>query len=133
MMKHKWWLPLCMVVPFSLNPPAVVPMAIQNIEIEHLAHGAGRAASEGQIATYAYTCASPGAMLVGTKKTLTCPVGSRKLIEGWRRGTRDMRIGEVRRVTVPPHMAYGDEGRAPMIPPKTTLVFEITLTGLKAA
>ncbi len=146
----KWWLPLCMIVPFALGPSAVaaspVPAdapagqrALDGVLIEDLARaiGVGPRASAGQIATWVWTCTTadgPALPLgAGDDKTLTCPVGSTRLIAGWHQGTEGMRPGEVRRITVPPHLAYGDAGSAPMIPPNATLIFEIALTDLKDA
>lgn len=49
------------------------------------------------------------------------------LIKGWVEGLPGMRVGEIRRMTVPPEMGYGKEGRAPAVPPNATLVFEVEL------
>jgi FKBP-type peptidyl-prolyl cis-trans isomerase len=48
------------------------------------------------------------------------------VIRGWEVGVPGMRVGGVRRLVIPPSMAYGDQ-RAGAIPPNTSLVFEIEL------
>jgi hypothetical protein len=50
-----------------------------------------------------------------------------EVIDGWIEGIAGMRVGGVRRIVVPPHLAYGDEGREGVIPPGAELTFEIEL------
>lgn len=49
------------------------------------------------------------------------------VIDGWIEGIAGMRVGGVRRLVVPSHLAYGEEGRANVIPPGAELTFEIEL------
>jgi FKBP-type peptidyl-prolyl cis-trans isomerase len=53
-------------------------------------------------------------------------LGAGGVIEGWERGTAGMRVGGLRRLVVPPSLAYGGI-RNFSIPPNATLVFEIEL------
>lgn len=52
---------------------------------------------------------------------------NRRVIEGLVRGVPGMRVGGVRRITVPPELAYGRDGLEPHIPGQATLIFQIEL------
>lgn len=48
----------------------------------------------------------------------------------WVEGVQQMRVGERARLICPPQMAYGEEGRPPVMPGNATLVFDIDLLGI---
>jgi FKBP-type peptidyl-prolyl cis-trans isomerase FkpA len=58
-------------------------------------------------------------------------LGSRQVIQGWDLGMQGMLLGETRQLTIPGELAYGESGRAPLIPPNAALVFEIELLSAK--
>lgn len=62
---------------------------------------------------------------------LTFTVGVGDVIEGWDETLLHMRKGEKRTLIVPFWLGYGVNGRAPRIPPRSTLVFEIELIDIK--
>lgn len=59
------------------------------------------------------------------------PLGARRVIRGWDEGVVGMKIGEVRELTIAPEMAYGDRQVGDLIPPGSTLVFEVELADLE--
>ena len=71
----------------------------------------------------------------GTLKTLVPfsagGAGVGEVIKGWDRGVEGMRVGDKRRLTVPPQMAYGSQGVRGTIPPNATLVFDVELCDVR--
>ena len=59
------------------------------------------------------------------------PVGGGQVITGWDRGVAGMKVGGRRRLTIPPHLAYGDRGAGGVIAPGETLVFVVDLVGVQ--
>lgn len=96
--------------------------------------GSGPEARKGSVAEVHYS----GKLLDGTEfdnsrragnKPFEFQVGEGRVILGWDEGVNGMLVGERRRLTVPPQLGYGAEGKGP-IPPNATLVFEIELVGV---
>ena len=59
-------------------------------------------------------------------------LGIQQVIAGWDRGLVGMKVGGIRKLVIPPSLAYGNV-RNNAIPPSATLVFEIELLEVKDA
>ena len=57
-------------------------------------------------------------------------LGAGQVIVGWDQGFVGMRVGGMRRLVIPPDLAYGSQGQG-SIPPNATLIFEVTLTAVQ--
>ena len=102
------------------------------LEIEDLQVGEGIEVANGDQVTVHYT----GWLIDGTKfdssldrgKPFTFELWARQVIQGWDRGVRGMQVGGIRKLTIPPELAYGDRAvGGGLIPANSTLVFEVKL------
>ncbi len=57
-------------------------------------------------------------------------IGVDSVIAGWHEGIAGMKVGETRKLVIPPDKAYGAAGRGE-IPPNTTLHFQVELQGIE--
>ena len=109
---------------------------IKELMIEDLVVGEGAEAKAGDLVSVHYT----GTLLDGTKfdssvdrgQPFDFPLGGGRVIRGWDQGVAGMKVGGKRKLTIPPHLAYGNRPR-PKIPAGSTLVFEVELLEVKEA
>ncbi len=97
--------------------------------------GDGQEASQGQTVTVHYV----GTFQDGRKfdssrdrgKGFSFRLGGGQVIKGWDQGVQGMKVGGLRKLTIPPELAYGERGYPPVIPPSSTLLFEVELLSVR--
>lgn len=105
------------------------------VQIEELQPGTGDAVKNGDSVTVHYT----GTLTDGTqfdssydREPFTFTVGSGSVIQGWDEGIIGMKVGEKRKLTIPPDLGYGSVQQG-SIPANSTLLFEIELISIDTA
>jgi FKBP-type peptidyl-prolyl cis-trans isomerase len=101
------------------------------LQIDKLKDGNGAEAQSGTRVTVHYV----GTLTNGQKfdssrdrgKGFSFRLGAGEVIKGWDQGVAGMKVGEMRKLTIPADLAYGERGFPPVIPPNSTLVFEVEL------
>jgi peptidylprolyl isomerase len=106
------------------------------LELEDLTVGEGDEAVAGQVVEVHYVGVS---WKTGTQfdaswdrgDTFKFKLGKGQVIPGWDEGVAGMRVGGRRRITIPPHLAYGKRGAGGVIGPDETMVFVVDLVGVR--
>jgi FKBP-type peptidyl-prolyl cis-trans isomerase FkpA len=97
--------------------------------------GTGAEAKSGQNVSVHYT----GTLTDGKKfdsskdrnQPFNFPLGAGRVIKGWDEGVAGMKVGGVRKLTIPANLGYGAQGAGGVIPPNATLLFEVELLDVK--
>ena len=102
-----------------------------DLKIEIVTEGNGATASTGNRVSIHYKgMLADGDVFDASRprvKPFSFEIGAGQVIPGWEQGVSGMKVGEVRKLTIPPKLGYGSGGAGDTIPPNATLVFEIEL------
>jgi FKBP-type peptidyl-prolyl cis-trans isomerase len=125
-------------------PPSAASTAspVTSLQKVTLKPGTGAAIGGGQIAVVQYTGWLYEAGAADHKgkqfdssltrhEAFKFPLDTGSVIKGWDQGVVGMKVGESRRLIIPPELAYGDGGAGGVIPPGATLVFDVELVGIE--
>ncbi len=115
---------------------AVAVITTSGLSIQDLTVGSGAVAELGNMVYVHYT----GWLQDGKKfdssldrgEPFSFKLGAGRVIKGWDEGVAGMKIGGKRKLIIPPDLGYGDrEVGNGLIPPNSTLVFEVELIDVK--
>ncbi|KKQ25208.1 MAG: Peptidyl-prolyl cis-trans isomerase [Candidatus Woesebacteria bacterium GW2011_GWA1_37_8] len=104
---------------------------VTELKIEDLKIGTGLDVKNGNTVTVNYK----GTLIDGKQfdssydsgQPFSFKVGEGKVIKGWDQGLLGMKVGGMRKLTIPSSLGYGEQGAGADIPPNATLIFEIEL------
>ena len=107
------------------------------LQIQDVVVGTGAAAVAGEMVTVNYT----GTLADGKKfdssydhgEPFSFILGAGQVIRGWDEGVAGMKAGGKRKLTIPPELGYGNQNVGNgLIPPNSTLIFEVELLNAKS-
>lgn len=114
-----------------LNPTFEDPFTTTDLRV-----GLGTLASSGRLVTVNYSLWLYTTSTANNKGTFIesgpfeYVLGAGGVITGWEQGIPGMRVGGLRKLVIPPSLAYGAAGSGP-IPGNATLLFEIELVNVQ--
>jgi len=106
------------------------------VDIKRLGGGDGKTfPNAGDTVTIHYDGTLPNGSKFDSSRDRRAPfkteIGVGKVIKGWDEGVPQLSLGEKAVLTCTHDYAYGEKGYPPVIPPKSTLIFEVELLEIK--
>ncbi|MFN2244751.1 MAG: FKBP-type peptidyl-prolyl cis-trans isomerase [Anaerolineae bacterium] len=106
------------------------------LQYTQLEPGDGPAPEPGDVVTINYRASLEDGTEIDnsydTGQPVSFPVGQNVVIPGWDEGVALMHVGEKAQLVVPPELAFGEsEGAGGLVPPNSTIVFEVELLSIQ--
>ena len=114
-------------------------MTASGLQFEEITVGEGEVAVAGNHVSVHYTGwlqnpdGTKGSKFDSSKdrnEAFEFPLAAGHVIKGWDEGVQGMKVGGVRTLIIPSALGYGARGAGGVIPPNTTLIFEVELLGV---
>lgn len=118
----------------AIKPDVVIPSgdAPADLVIEDITVGDGTEATSGTVVEVHYVGVAWSTQREfdaswNRGDTFEFRLGAGQVISGWDKGVAGMKVGGRRRLTIPSHMGYGNQGAGGVIKGGETLVFVVDL------
>ena len=123
----RWFFGLTLFILFATGSETMAA----DLKIETVTEGDGTVASIGNRVSVHYEgMLANGDVFDASRprgKPFSFEIGAGQVIGGWEQGVPGMKVGEIRKLTIPPKLGYGARGAGNVIPPNATLIFKIEL------
>jgi len=110
-----------------------IDLGTKGIAISDVIKGEGKEVKRGDVLTLHYVGKLTNGVQFDSSYDRGAPfsftLGSGEVIEGWDQGLEGAQVGTTRRLVIAPERAYGS-AQVGIIPPDSTLIFEITLLSI---
>jgi peptidyl-prolyl cis-trans isomerase A (cyclophilin A) len=105
---------------------------LEYVEVEA---GTGTQAVNGKMVSVHYTGKLQDGKVfdssIPRNEPITFKLGVGQVIKGWDEGIALMKVGGKAQLIIPPDLGYGDRGAGGVIPPNSTLIFDVELVDVK--
>lgn len=126
--------PKASTVPAPATAPGETKTTAGGVKYETLKEGTGAEAKSGDSLSMHYTGTLEDGKVFDSSREKNQPfgftLGRGEVIRGWDEGILGMKVGERRKLTIPPELGYGASGFG-SIPGNATLTFDVELLGIK--
>jgi FKBP-type peptidyl-prolyl cis-trans isomerase FkpA len=131
--------PRPVTAPDSFSAKVSVTTGAEGLQLGDIRVGCGAVAKNGSVVTLEFTAWLASGMEVGTSRSAGQPpvsftLGNTQVSPPfWNLGVPGIRVGGLRRLVVPPALAFGAQGNPNAgVPPNTTLVIDVELLNLQS-